>query len=158
MSDENQARWREIAERSQDAADAAIDRKHRAFLACGTPRRDLDGLLEQAYDIARILRREDGANFHLSALPPGKLDPGPAAQLRSQSKVIPGDYIGVHADQLLAMEHRLADAEAAMHSARTELARWMSGEYREQTAAELERVRENLANVANGLSWDGTPR
>lgn len=157
MTDDTRAKWREIAEQSRQRAVEATDRKHRAYLACGTPRRDVSEPIERAYAIARQLRLEDGANFRLMCVPP-KRDPVPAASLRSRDTVIPGDHVGVHADQLLAMEHELADALAAMHSARAELAMWMAGDYPELTVAELERVRENLANVAAGKAWDGTPQ
>lgn len=157
MTEETRVKWREIAEQSRRRAAEAVDRKHRAYEACGSPRRDVSEPVERAYAVARALRLEDGANFRTMCFPPQR-DPRPAAALRSQNTVIPGDHVGVHADQLLAMEYELAEALAAMHSARAELAMWMAGDYREATAADLERVRENLANVAAGKAWDGTPR
>lgn len=154
MTEDTKAKWREIAEQSRKRAAEATDRKYRAYEARGTAPRDVSGPIERAYEIARKLRLEDGANFRLMCFAPQR-DPAPASTLRSQNIVIPGDHVGVHADQLLAMEHELADALAAMHSARAELAMWMAGDYRETTAAELERVRENLANVAAGRIWEG---
>jgi hypothetical protein len=145
--------WKEIADAYRHSANAQISRANAAYdlLGRAVHRAFADEAIEQAKTIARELRKEDGLNAHRMCFP-SKPTGVTEDSIQHKLRFVSLDRVAVHADVLLSMEAELAEALAALHSARELLAKTRTGDL-DLVINVLETNKAGYENVSEGRAW-----
>lgn len=109
--------WQERAAEHRKLTGAARDRYNRHYMLSGllVHGAAAERAFAEAVELAKQLRAEDSLDSQFSVFPRA---PMPVEQrARRERRIVPGDYVAVHADTMVGLAAALACIEAERHDA-----------------------------------------